>query len=195
MPKKRGWATVEEVMARLEQDTEYQKRIAEREGRLAHVERMRAEIDPILEDLKTIGVVVEEWNDVVSRYAPLTQPVVELLLRWLPRVHDQLVQEVVIRTLAAAPTVHYDGRVLTRLFEATDSQNLRWAIANTLSCTQPEGVDEWVARAVQNPEFGKGREMLAIALARLIPHSLLRYQPNAQLLRQMATRGPIYAVA
>jgi hypothetical protein len=59
--------------------------------------------------------------------------------------------------------------VLTRLFETTKSESLRWAIANTLSCTQPEGVQEWILRSVQDGAYGKGREMLAIALARLLP--------------------------
>lgn len=117
--------------------------------------------DPIPAD-----VSLEEWNDVVSRYAPLPPSVVDILLRWLPRLHESSVQEAVVRAVAAAPTVPYDGRVLARLFETTENGSLRWAIGNTFECTKPAGVNEWILRTVQNPTFGKGREMLAIALAR-----------------------------
>jgi hypothetical protein len=169
MTKKRGWITAGELMAQLAQDPEYERRMAAREqARLAHVARFQAAIEPVLADLRNVGVFVEEWNDVVSRYAPLPQSVVDVLLRWLPLLDHPAVQEAVVRAIAAAPTVHYDGRVLARLFETTESESLRWAIGNTFECTKPEGVNEWILRIVQNPSFGKGREMLAIALARLV---------------------------
>lgn len=170
MTKKRDWMTAGELLARLDQDPEYQQRMAEQEqARLAHVAGMRTALDPILDDLRDVGIVVEEWNEVVSHYAPLSEPVVTALLRWLPRVQDAQVQEAIVRALAAAPTVRFDGRALAQLFESTESEALRWAIGNTLSCTNPAGVEEWVQYAVQNRAFGKSREMLAIALARLVP--------------------------
>jgi hypothetical protein len=160
-------------MARLEQDPEFVKRRAEREqAHAAGVARLREALEPVMDDLRHVGVFVEEWNDVITRYCPLSPSVVERLLSWLPRLEDPDALEVIVRALAAAPTVRFDGGELTRLFETTECESLRWAIANTLSCTQPEGVEAWVVRAVQNPAYGKGREMLAIALARLLPSTL-----------------------
>lgn len=169
MTKKRRWITAEEATSLLAQDPEYQRRVAELErARLAHVARFKAATEPILADLRNVGVSVEQWNDLLSRYATLPQSAVDLLLSWLPRLDDPSAQEAVVRAIAAAPTARYDGRVLARLFETTDNVPLRWAIGDALAFTKPEGVNEWILRTVQNPTFGKGREMLAIALARLV---------------------------
>jgi hypothetical protein len=87
-------------------------------------------------------------------------------LRWIPFIHYEPLSEALVRVLAATKE-EYDARPLVEVFERTKDSSLRWAIANTLSCTKPIGVADWVLKALENPSYGRAREMLCIAAARL----------------------------
>ena len=188
MKKRNGWISAAELAARLEQDTAYQNDEAQRnQARVEREIQIRELTGPILADLRNLGVVVEEWNELVNRYAPLSVPVTRVLLSWLPRTEDVGVQEMIVRALAAAsPTHRFDGGPLATVFNETSSDSLRWAIANTLAVVRAEHIEGWIVTALQRPGSGKAREMLCIAAARLLKPeianplliSLLREMPG-----------------
>lgn len=170
--KKKKRISAAELMAQLQQDPEF---LALQE--IKQMERTRQEAEfkelerPILEELQRIGVVVSSLSELPSRYAPISAEVVQILLRWIPVVTDEKIQEWLVRVLASTK-VPFDGAPLIDLFEKTKSDNLRWVIANTLSLTHPTGVTEWVLKAAINPSLGKSREMLALAVAQLAPKEI-----------------------
>jgi hypothetical protein len=91
-------------------------------------------------------------------------------------------KESIVRLLAAAGEP-FDGRLLARIFDETllhDSEtadanttialnDLRWAIGNTIACSRPFGITEWVLRKINDPLLGKSKEMLIVALKDLVP--------------------------
>ena len=164
--------TAGELMARLKDDPEYQEaERAREEARAARARRIDVALKPIVRELRDVGVVLENWNELVERYSPLTGAVASILLSWLARTDDVDVQEMLVRALAAArPTEAFDGRPLADVFDKTSSDSLRWAIANTLSVASVTHISDWVVHALRRRDSGKAREMLSIAAARLGPH-------------------------
>jgi hypothetical protein len=156
-------------MAELKQDPTHQKQRVERE-------RIRAEgaaevsrvTEPIIHALCDAGFAVGELEELVPRYAPLPDAAVSVLLHWLPKVHEERVQEMLARALAAT-TQPFDGGPLAAAFETTDSEALRWVIGNTLALTEPRGIGDWLLRKLADPRSGKARETLAIAAAKHAP--------------------------
>lgn len=106
-----------------------------------------------------------QMDELATKYAPLPGPVVAVLLEWLPEARDTEVQEQVVRALGASG-VAFDGDALVMLFRITESGTLRYAIANTLAQAPVRGVGTWLLKAVENPEYGTARQMLALAAAR-----------------------------
>lgn len=166
---KNNWMSAAELMAQLQQDPNYLAQQAERERARSKREAIiKSEVAPILEDLRNVGVAVHEWADLSTHFLPLPGAAIRVLLSWLPRVSLDSVKEMVARALAGT-LEPYDGSALVHAFEATGSDVVRWAVANTMAVSNPEGIGDWIVRAVTTPSFGKAREMLAIAVARLAP--------------------------
>lgn len=153
--------------AELNADAEYVARRSAREdtGVLREAE-FQVLTQALRDDLAAVGYPVATIEDLLPRYAPLPQPVVDALLKHLAEMADISVQEHIVRVLGAS-AVSFDGAPLVRLFEASDSTSVRFAVANTLAQRQARGVAEWVLGAVQNPAYGVARQMLALAAARL----------------------------
>lgn len=170
--KDEGYITAGELMARLEKDPEYQARMAAEEKEMAEKKAKLRELQkPVFEDLQRIGVVASSLPDLIHKYAPLPKEIVQILLKWVPVAEDEDIQEWLVRALAGT-RVKYDGSALIELFEKTQSETLRWVIANTLESARPLNVTEWVIDAVMNPSYGDAREMLALAVARLAPKEI-----------------------
>jgi hypothetical protein len=169
MVKKKSWVTAEELAAELEQDTEFLQRKAEQELRRRQLEaRNRELVAPILAELDRNDVKALTIEDLTRRYAPLSEEIVQVLLKWLPRVEDEKAKEQLIRAVASAREP-FDGRPLMNLFDSTESEVLQWTIANTVAEARPSGIEDRVIEAAMNPASGRAREMLALAVARLIP--------------------------
>jgi hypothetical protein len=102
-------------------------------------------------------------------YAPLSPQIVQVLLKWLPRVEPDRCKGPLIGALGTAGEP-FDGRPLVECFERDKYDSLlRWPIANTMALARPFGITEWLIGAVKNPLFGTARQMLVLALARLAP--------------------------
>jgi len=125
-------------------------------------------VEPIVKDLHQQGIDVKSIDKLVQHHAPLSAQVVQVLLHWLPRIQNDRVKESLIRSLGAAKEP-FEGKELIDCFETDMSETLRWPIANTIAEARPFGVADWLVQAVRNPGSGTARQMLVIALARLVP--------------------------
>lgn len=185
---KRQPKTAAELMAELSQDPEFvakQNRRAE-----ADDQRRRAVIralQPVVEDLREIGITVDSVDDLPSRHAPLNDSITSVLRRWLGGFEDPRATEQVVRALAAARP-GFPGTELTDLFDQASDPSLRWAIANTVALARPSDVTDWLRSRVRDRSIGKPREMLILAAAELLPPEEAR-----SVLRDVAPDFPGHA--
>jgi HEAT repeat protein len=127
------------------------------------------EAQPVIDELRAQGYPVDAVADLLNkrlRYADA----IPTLLRWLPRVKDPAVKEDIVRALsvpwarpaAASPLIHEFVKA------PNDSElGLRWTIANALAVVADDSVFDDVVALLRNPEYGRAREMLALALANM----------------------------
>jgi HEAT repeat protein len=164
--------TAKELLANLNQDPEFVAREARRaQEEASNVARFQALAAPILQDLGDIAVTPSSLDRLAHEYAPLSADIVEVLLKWLPAVTDRHVKESLVRALGATAK-RFDGKPLIEAFESTQSEGLRWAIANTIAEARPAGVTDWLLGVVQDQSYGDARQMLLLALARLAPRQI-----------------------
>jgi hypothetical protein len=185
---KRKTTSAAAFMAELNADPVYEERRYAQEQAQAARDRAVAEIArPLLRELAIAGAPVTALHELPARYAPLPSSIVRVLLDWLPRIPDAHVQEQMIRALAAAKDP-FAGTVLVELFDASQIELLRWAIANTIAEARPTGIAAWVAQALVDKRNGKAREMLALASARLLDRARATL-----LLQSMLDELPLHA--
>jgi hypothetical protein len=151
-----------EFAAELKQDREYMAKQVERATRLVEAE---AAEQAAMEFLASRGYVARSLSALVQRYAPIPGDLAESLLDLLAEVDHPNVIESIVRALGAVRG-SLDPSPLIRLFEQTESETLRWAIANTLAEARPTVAGPWILRAIRESAYGKAREMLALAGAR-----------------------------
>lgn len=166
--KKGKRVTAEELVAQLAADPEYQAGLERKRRRASEI--VAAE-QPILADLRAAGYPVDSLDEIVERYAPLPGALCSVLLSWLEKTRDPWIQEWIVRSLMHVAE-GFDVRPLTGLFEMTESDSLRWAIANTLAELRPLDAREWLIEALARHEYGRSREMLPLAVARTAPPSV-----------------------
>src|SRR5689334_6516791 len=129
---KRKTMSAAEFMAERNADPEYEKkRFAREEALAARAEAIARAAAPVLQELAAQGCMVVSLDELALRYAPLPGSITRTLLEWLSRVTDAAVQEQIVRALAAVREP-FSGATLARLFEGTQVESLRWAIANTI---------------------------------------------------------------
>ena len=164
--KKKREITAAEFMAERNADPEWvaAQRVREEAHALRVAEGMAAS-EPVLVLIRAAGFPIDSIGAIVRVYAPLPKRLVAVLLEALPTLDHTSLQETIVRALGAS-YIRYDGRALTDLFETTDNDSLRWAIANTLSIGKMRGVGEWILDAVQRKEYGTARQMLSLAAVR-----------------------------
>lgn len=163
--RKRQRVTAHELNRELSQDTAYQARLRERD---ASANVVRAEEQRLLEEIRSSGADAESLAGLVQRYAPLSTPIANALLRYLQKNENSVLAESIARALGAAGEA-FDPTPLTKLFEQSASDSLRWAIANTFAELRPLRLKQWLRQAAIDRRNGKAREMLALAVARTLP--------------------------
>ena len=166
--KKRQPLSADQFAAQLAANPEYQAGLAAQEKRADAIE---AEAQPVVAELRAAGFTVSSIGELRRSYGPLPTTAVQILLRWLPRVAAFSLQEAIARDLAYVIDP-FDVRPLLALFEDTSSESLRWAIANTLAELRPLDARDWVITALEHREYGRAREMLPLALARIAPRDV-----------------------
>ncbi|TAK33868.1 MAG: HEAT repeat domain-containing protein [Chloroflexota bacterium] len=167
---RKGRITAGELLAELEQDPAYIARQAEREIRQQEARREYAlAAAPVLAELAETGFPVETIGELYG--TPLYyEPVIPILLRWLPRMENLRVKSDIVRALSvkwakpiAAPVLIQEYRRVPT-FPASD---MRWTVGNALSVVADDSVFNEIVELVRDRQHGKAREMVALALANM----------------------------
>lgn len=95
--------------------------------------------DGTIVDMKTVGMSVkdDDLQYLSSKYNPLPQTAVEILLKWIPKVSYDAVQEVLISQLAKVK-VKYNGNILLNVYKNSDSNLVKERIGFVLEESKPE---------------------------------------------------------
>ena len=124
---------------------------------------------PVVDELRAQGYPVDTVADLHNKHMRYPNAI-PTLLRWLPRIEDPAVKEDIVRSLsvswarprAASPLIH------EFLKAPNDSElGLRWTIANALAVVADDSVFDDLVALLRNPEYGRAREMLALALSNM----------------------------
>jgi HEAT repeat protein len=169
--------TAAEFAAELEKDPAYQAKLAKQRERASQIEATER---LVLNELAAVGFSVDSLADLRLHHLPLPPEIVSVLLTWLPRLEEPAVQEAIARDLAQVQEP-FDVTPLLELFERTASESVRWAIANTIAELRPLDSRDWVIRALERRDFGRSREMLPLALARIAPSNVANRVLRAHL--------------
>ncbi len=119
--------------------------------------------------LADAGFPVSSVAAIRDQYDSLPSGLAALLLEWIPRLEDCRLQESVAWALLAAPQETLDGAVLTKLFDSATNDELKWVIASVINQTRPRDVEEWLLEAVSDHRAGASRNLLAAAIAKMLP--------------------------
>jgi len=168
--KNDNWISAEELVNQLQENPEYQKRKAEIDARRKkRIEADRGAARPVIQELQNSGYNVTCFSDYVNSNYRLTPKEVKILIKWLPEIKSQDVQEMIVRALGGTEKP-FDGRPLTDLFEQAGKSfkgdSLQWVIANTISIGKVENITDWIVEAIQVKKHGGARDMLCYAVAK-----------------------------
>lgn len=168
--KRRGPATAAEVIAerdrRLRTDPEYAAQVkAAEDERAAAVAALRAAQEPLLEDLRAVGITVTSVWSLRSERQP-DGAVVAVMLRHLDRPYPDRVREGIARVLSV-PEAWDD---LVRAYRAADPQmtpNFMDGLAATISGIADRSRRDEVLDLLHDRSLGSSRVHLLRALTRL----------------------------
>lgn len=156
------WKTAQELMAELNSNPDFLRRKAEKEQRRKEREEHFGSLEcPILDKLRTSGFDAPSITEVVKRFSPLPDEIVDVFINGVENSADVKLLESLIRGLGAA-TNPFDGRPLVKCYENFNDDNLRWVIANTIVLARPHSIDDWIEEALHNPVLGKTLRELGI---------------------------------
>jgi len=168
---KSGPTTADELKAGLEQDPSYIARLREddrrqEENRICY----RIAAEPVLQDLRDIGYEVETIGELVEKEYPARGPykdAVPILMKWLPKVEYDALKEDIVRTLSVPWAKDAAPFLVSEFRCAGEGRGLRWVVGNALSVVATPAIFPDLVQLVRNREYGKDREMLALALAKV----------------------------
>jgi hypothetical protein len=159
----------EEMSGDIEADSDAARPLRRERDFELRQQRLEAEERIVCEKLAEIGVNIDSIEE-LKKKACWSPKSVQVVLDLIPEMKEENIQEALIRVLAV-PVKSYSGEKLVQYFSETCSPNIKWVIANTIYSAQPTGISDWVVSAVQNPDYGYTREMLILALPKLVPAS------------------------
>lgn len=172
MGRRRGAKTADELLTELENDPDYQQRIRSQEQfQKRFIERKTAEMSaaaaPVVRALKKAGFNVAAPGEL--RDWRITYPsAVPILLEWLPRLEQVNVREDIVRTLSVPWARPLAAPAMVEEFRREPSTDgLRWAVGNALSIIADDSVFEGVAQIASDVQYGRAREMVALALGNM----------------------------
>jgi len=123
---------------------------------------------PILSELSQVGFDIEWIQDLYHK--PYDYRIaIPILLRWLPRVENPDVKEVIVRALSVPWARHTEApALLVEEFRRSEGDSgLKWAIGNALSVVADDDVLSDIIGLIKDPTHGQAREMLAVALGNM----------------------------
>jgi hypothetical protein len=144
---KRKPITAGELVAELAADPLYQRKMADREARIAPIiERHRKDEASLVAEIRALGYAIGSVSDFVNTSEEYPEAV-SILIRHLDVTHEPKVRESIIRAL----TIKYGGTPLENAllthFQRERDPNLRWALANALKTAMP------LSRRKRHPEI------------------------------------------
>jgi len=155
-----------EFMKKLEQNPEYQKlqekKHQEKQTKISEINEIE---HPFIEILHANGFnEIKDTSDLL-RLKKVDNKLREILLQWIPKMSNKYnSQENLVRALAVANNP-FDGAVLISLFDAQEStENLRWAIGNTIASTAVENISDWLENKLTDAKQPKENQMLVYAV-------------------------------
>jgi hypothetical protein len=164
MATRRGSISAAELLAKLNADPEWVRRTADRQAEVAAAEaQLRAEEQPLVDDLRRAGVAVSSAWDLVNSTSsyPAAVPV---LLDHLHRSYHPKNREGIARALTVKEARGIaGGQVLAALRKETDSE-VRWTLANALTIVATEAHADEIAALLGSRQYEDVRERLDRAL-------------------------------
>ena len=124
----------------------------------------------IVAELREAGFDVDSAYALRERYSSY-RDAVPVLVRWLPRVRDRDLKEMLLRNLAtrsaraALPAVIEDFRTMDTSADRTGWQ-LRWAAGNAIEVLWDDMWFDALVELATDPAYGRGREMVVRGLAK-----------------------------
>ena len=147
-------------------DLQQAQRDGERE-RLQRIERNRIEEQPIVSDLKELGVHVERVWELTKQRADWVRAL-PVLLRHLEADYSTDTKSTLVRLLSVPHVKGVAAKPLIREYEkATDETSLKWTIGNALSVVADDTVFDDIVRLAKDKRNGKAREMVVVALGNM----------------------------
>jgi HEAT repeat protein len=127
-----------------------------------------------VDELAEVGLAVESpWDLVNSRRS--YRAAIPVLLDWLERADAEVpprerakFREALVRGLAVKEARGVAAPVLLREFRRADASfDYRWAVGNALEVVADDAVFDDVVELARDPSFGRDRQMVVLALARM----------------------------
>lgn len=125
----------------------------------------------IAEALNFAGLKVSSVFDLVNTRQSYGKAIT-VLVKLLPTLHDPVIKEGVVRALAVKEARKAAVCPLIEEYKNIDPSDqkqelLRWSVANTLSVIAEDPEFDEIASLLRDPQNGKSREMLAVALGNM----------------------------
>ncbi len=133
------------------------------------IEMNKEASSPVLENLAAAGYKLEWVSDLYTKHLNY-KSAIPILLEWLPRTQNVDLKEEIVRALSvswAKPVASNALLAEFRKLKQANNDRLRWAIANALSVVADDSVSAEIVELIQDLQYGKAREMLALALGNM----------------------------
>lgn len=135
----------------------------------SRISAMRQAGAPVIADLAQNGLSVEWVEDLYHKRYNYKEAI-PILMKWLPLIDNLDVKETIVRALSvrwakpiAAPALIKEFRKFRNLPDG----GITWAIGNALSVVADDSVAVDIIELVQDIQYGRSRQMLAIALGNM----------------------------
>jgi len=162
--------TAAELMASLEKDPDYQKRVAlKRQARQQVIADLELVSRPILADLKKVGITVNSLDELRTS-GQKYEEAIPILVSWLTVTKDDKLREALVRTLSVPWAAEKGQRALIELFlslSETEHRPLKWASGNALSILATGEYLEQLIEIVRDRRHGTARQMIVLGLGNL----------------------------
>jgi len=158
--------TAAELLARLANDAEHQRKLREKETARENLQRqLAADESDLVSEIRANGIEVQSVWDLVNTDVSY-RSAIPVLVRHLEVAHHPRTLQGIVRALATAEAKELAFTPLVRLFKQThdpDSE-LKWLLgAAIVEASTKDDVDE-VIELASDPRHGRGREYLPLGL-------------------------------
>lgn len=160
--------TAAELMAELNQDPQFvERRRQQEQARQREEADLRRAQQPLLDELRSVGLAVQSVWDLVNTATPYPAAV-PILLRHLQLPYPDRVREGVARALAV-PEARSSWNILVEQFRRDEDRaglGAKAGLAAAIAAVADDDVLDDVIELLTNPQHGQSRLLLVTAVAR-----------------------------